>query len=318
MGRSKAEIRAWESRWAAPVALATVAAIALFVASRFVNEASGDGTAELLRSIDAHSGSVTFAGVLQGLAFALLAFPLVYLFRAASSRSDRVRGQLIGLIVAAPLFLGLSAGLNGPAQQEAADQFVAGEAKSTLTPAEAKEECREDLEDEGAKDFADEYDPEKGQTAAAACEERKIEDDEASNARTEASLAGIVTGLGIAGALGFVVALFYTCLWAMRTGLLTRFWGSLGMALGVVTLLGLLPFLMIWLIYVALLAMGWVPGGRPPAWAAAEAIPWPTPGEKAAAELEPEEGWEEPEVDSGEEGEEPGESGPKRKRKQRE
>lgn len=317
MGRSKAEIRAWESRWAAPVALATVAAIALFVASRFVNEASGDGTAELLRSIDAHSGSVVFAGVLQGLAFALLAFPLVYLFRAASSRSDRVRGQLIGLIVAAPLFLGLSAGLNGPAQQEAADQFVAGEAKSTLTPAEAKEECREDLKDEGAKDFAGEYEPEKGQTASAACEERKIEDDEASNARTEASLAGIVTGLGIAGALGFVVALFYTCLWAMRTGLLTRFWGSLGMALGVVTLLGLLPFLMIWLIYVALLAMGWVPGGRPPAWAAAEAIPWPTPGEKAAAELEPEDGWEEPEADSGE-GEGEGESGPKRKRKQRE
>ena len=315
--RSKAEIKAWESRWAVPVALATVAAIALFVASRFVNEANGDGTAELLRSIDAHSGSVTLAGVLQAVAFALLAFPLVYLFRAASSRSDRVRGQLIGLIVAAPLFLGLSAGLNGLAQQEAADQFVAGEAKSTLTPVEAKVECREDLKDEGAKDFADEYDPEKGESAPAACEDRKIEDDEASNARAEASLAGIVTGFGIAGALGFVVALFYTCLWAMRTGLLTRFWGSLGMALGVVTLLGLLPFLLIWLIYVALLAMGWVPGGRPPAWAAAEAIPWPTPGERAAAELEPEDGWEEPEGSSDEDGDE-GEGGPRRKRKQRE
>ena len=29
-----------------------------------------------------------------------------------------------------------------------------------------------------------------------------------------------------------------------------------------------------------------LPGGRPPAWAAGEAIPWPTPGEKAAADLE--------------------------------
>ncbi|MFL5872448.1 MAG: hypothetical protein ACJ75T_03100 [Solirubrobacterales bacterium] len=317
MRKSKAEITAWESRWSVPVALATVAAIALFVASRFVNEANGDGTAELLRSIDAHSGSVTFAGVLQAVAFALLAFPIVYLFRAASARSDRVRAQLIGLIVAAPLFLGLSAGLNGLAQQEAADQFVAGEAKSTLTPAEAKKECREDLKDEGAKDFADEYEPEKGEAAAAACEERKIEDDEASNARAEASLAGIVTGFGIAGALGLVVALFYTCLWAMRTGLLTRFWGSLGMALGVVTLLGLLPFLMIWLVYVALLAMGWLPGGRPPAWAAGEAIPWPTPGEKAAAELEPEDGWEEPESDP-DEGGDPDDGAPKRKRKQRE
>jgi len=316
MSRSKAEIRAWESRWAVPVALATVVAIALIVASRFVNGASGDGTAELLRSVDAHSSSVTLAGVLQAVAFVLLAFPLVYLFRAASARSERVRAQLIGLVIAAPLFLGLSAGLNGVAQQEAADQFVAGEAKSTLTSADAKDECREDLQDEGAKDFADEYEPQKGETASAACEDRKVEDDEASNARAEASLAGIVTGFGIAGALGFVVALFYTCLWAMRTGLLSRFWGSLGMALGVVTLLGLLPFLLIWLVYLALLVMGWLPGGRPPAWAAAEAIPWPTPGERAAAELEPEEGWDESEAGRGD-GEEPDESGPKRKRKQR-
>lgn len=314
MGKSKAEVKAWESRWAIPVAIATVAAIVLIVASRFVNDASGDGTAELLRSIDEHSGSVTLAGALQAVAFILLAFPPAYLFRAAAARSDRVRAQLIGLVVAAPIFLGISAGLAVVAQQEAADQFLAGDAKSTLTAAEAKDECREDLKDEGAKDFADEYEPAKGETPAAACEGRKIEDDEASNARSEASLAGIVTGFGIAGALGFVISLFYTCLWAMRTGLLSRFWGSLGMALGVATLLGLLPFLLIWLIYVALLFVGKVPGGRPPAWEAGEAVPWPTPGEKAAAELEPEDGWEEPEAGDGGEGGD----GPKRKRKQRE
>ena len=302
-----------ETRWAVPVAMATLLAIVLIVASRVVNEASGDGTAELLRSVDEHSGSVTLAGLLQGLAFVLLAFPLAYLFRAAGARSERVRAQLIGLVIAAPLFLGISAGLAVVAQQEAADQFLAGDAKATLTPAEAKDECRDDLKDEGAQDFADEFEPEKGETALAACEDRKIEDDEASNARTEASLAGVVTGLGIAGALGFVIALFYTCLWAMRTGLLSRFWGSLGMALGVATLLGLLPFLLIWLVYVAALVLGKVPGGRPPAWAAGEAIPWPTPGEKAAAELEPDDGWEESEGDGGGD-----EGGPKRKRKQRE
>jgi hypothetical protein len=302
-----------ESRWAIPVAMATLLAIVLIVASRVVNEASGDGTAELLRSVDEHSGSVTLAGLLQGLAFVLLAFPLAYLFRAASARSERVRAQLIGLVIAAPLFLGISAGLAVVAQQEAADQFIAGDAKATLTPAEAKDECRDDLKDEGAEDFASEFEPEKGETALAACEDRKIEDDEASNARTEASLAGVVTGLGIAGALGFVIALFYTCLWAMRTGLLSRFWGSLGMALGVATLLGLLPFLLIWLVYVAALVLGKVPGGRPPAWAAGEAIPWPTPGEKAAAELEPDDDWDESEGDAGGD-----EGGPKRKRKQRE
>ena len=313
-GKSKAEVRAWESRWAVPVAIATVLAIVLIIASRFVNEASGDGTAELLRSVDEHSGSVTLAGILQAVAFILLAFPLAYLFRAAAARSDRVRAQLIGLVIAAPIFLGISAGLAVVAQQEAADSFLAGDAKAELTPAEAKDECRDDLKDEGAEDFAAEYEPAKGETPAAACEDRKIEDDEASNARTEASLAGVVTGFGIAGALGFVISLFYTCLWAMRTGLLSRFWGSLGMALGVATLLGLLPFLLIWLVYVALLVIGKVPGGRPPAWEAGEAVPWPTPGEKAAAELEPEDGWEDESQSNGDEGDD----GPKRKRKQRE
>ena len=72
----------------------------------------------------------------------------------------------------------------------------------------------------------------------------------------------------------------------MRTGLLTRFWGSLGMALGVAALLLLVQFTMIWFIYFGLLLLGSLPGGRPPAWAAGEAIPWPTPGEKAAASLE--------------------------------
>ncbi len=73
----------------------------------------------------------------------------------------------------------------------------------------------------------------------------------------------------------------------MRTGLLTRFWGSLGIALGVAALLLLIQFTLLWFLYFGLLVLGWVPGGRPPAWAAGEAIPWPTPGEKAAAEISP-------------------------------
>ena len=61
-------------------------------------------------------------------------------------------------------------------------------------------------------------------------------------------------GFGLGGSLGFVVALFYTCLWAMRTGLLTRFWGSLGMALGIAFLLGPRPRSpLIWFVYFGLL-----------------------------------------------------------------
>jgi hypothetical protein len=306
-----------ESRWAIPVALATFAAVALFIATRFVDSVSGDGTAEVLRSVDANGSSVIVTGLMQAAAFVLLAFPLTYLFRAAAARSDQVRNQLIGLVIAAPLFLALSTGLAAVAQGEAADEFVAGEAKSTLTQAEAKEDCVEERQDDGNDFLVDEYDPGKGESPLKACETRKVEDDEASNARTEAGTAPFATGFGIAGGLGFVIALVYSCLWGMRTGLLTRFWGALGMALGVGTLLGLLPFLLIWFVYFGFLILGLIPGGRPPAWAAGEAIPWPTPGEKAAAELEPQGETEQASSLAPTDESDAGESGPKRKRKQR-
>ena len=307
----------WESRWAVPVAMATFAAVVLIIVSLFVGNVSGSGDAEVLRSVDANSGSALLSGLMRAVAFALLAFPLVYLFRADRARSDRVRTQLIGLVVAAPLFLGLSTGFAVVAQREAADEFVSGEAKSTLTQKEAKEECVGERKDDGNDFLVDEYEPAGGESPLGACETRKREDDAASNAQTEASFTPFATGLGIAGGLGFDVALFYSCLWAMRTGLLTRFWGSLGMALGVAALFGLMPFVLLWFLYFGVLLLDRLPGGRPPAWAAGEAIPWPTPGEKAAAELEPEGGWEESDPAGPGEGDE-GDSGPKRKRKRRE
>jgi hypothetical protein len=304
-----------ESRWALPVALATLLSVVLFIAARFVLGVSGDGAAEVLRSVDENSSSVMLSGLIQAAAFVLLAFPLVYLFRAARARSERVRPLLILLIVAAPLFLALTAGLTSTAQREAADEFVAGEVKPALTREEANEECVEEREDDGNDSLVDEYEPGKGESPLKACESRKLEDDAATEARAEASLAPLATGFGLAGAFGLVAALFYTCLWAMRTGLLSRFWGSLGMALGIATLLGLVFLLLIWLIYFALLVVGKIPGGKPPAWERGEAVPWPTPGEKAAAEMEPKDGWSEDEV----EGEpESGSDPPKRKRKQRE
>ncbi|HET9678362.1 MAG TPA: hypothetical protein VFP21_12760, partial [Solirubrobacterales bacterium] len=286
---SPQETREAESRWALPAALATFFAVALLVVSRFV-EVGGTENPEILRNVHAHPGSVTLAGLLQSVGLLLLTVPLVYLFRAARARSERMRPQLIGLVLAAPLFLAVSSGLSVGLRHEAADQFVAGEAKSTLSQKEAHEECASEQKDEGKKSFAEEFEPEERETPLAACERQKREDDKASNALAEASLTPITTGLGLAGSLGLVVTLFYTCLWAMRTGLLSRFWGSLGMASGIAFLLGPLSFVaLIWFVYFGCLLIGLIPGGRPPAWQAGEAVPWPTPGEKAAAELEPSE-----------------------------
>ncbi|HWO47130.1 MAG TPA: hypothetical protein VNM41_03635, partial [Solirubrobacterales bacterium] len=209
MGTSKADVRAREKRWAIPVGIASIVAVVFLIAARPLN-VSGDGDADFLREAHEHAGSVVLSGLLQVFAFLLLALPLVYLFRAAQARSERVRPQLIGLIVVAPLFLAASSGFSIGVTSEGADSFIAGDADSTLTAKEANEDCVEEREDEGNDFLVDEYDPAKGESALRACEDRKVEDDEASNAVTEASLAPIATALGIAGALGFAIALLYS------------------------------------------------------------------------------------------------------------
>lgn len=308
MQRSREEILDWEARWRVPTAVAAIAGVVLFVVSLFVlSGLRGNGSAEFLREADAHASKIALSGALQALAFLALGVALVYLFRAAAARSEKMRPQLIGLFVAAPLFLAISAGLTPVVTGEAADKFVAGEAKPDLSQGEASKECGEEREDEGAKDFASEHDG--GTGPLADCTATKLDDDAAEDAISSAGLRGISSGLQLAGLLGLAFSLLYGCLNAMRAGLLTRFWGSLGMALGVAALLSLVLFTLIWFLYFGLLVAGLVPGGRPPAWAEGKAIPWPTPGEKVAEELE---GGEDSET-----GEPRDPAEPRRKRKQR-
>jgi len=125
-----------------------------------------------------------------------------------------------------------------------------------------------------------------GKDAIPACVSEKIEDDTAEAAIEGVSLRRVGEGIQFGGLLALAFALAYSCLYAMRVGLLTRFWGSLGIAFGVASVLGLFQFSVIWFLYFALLVAGWLPGDRPPAWQSGEAMPWPTPGEKASAELD--------------------------------
>jgi hypothetical protein len=249
----------------------------------------GGGEAESLRSVYENSSTVTLSGALQGAAFALLIAPLIYLFRAASARSPSMRKQFIGLVIAAPVFLCVASLLNVASANDAASDFVAGKSTTSLSVKEAARECRADRKDDGAA-FKDEYGSQGGKTPLADCTATKREDDKAQNAIADASVRPIAEGFRIGGGLGLAFALAYSCLFAMRAGLLSRFWGSLGIALGVAAALGLFQFSLIWFIYFGLLVLGWVPGGRPPAWAAGEAVPWPTPGETAAQQLEKAEG----------------------------
>jgi hypothetical protein len=280
---SKAEVLERERAWSLPVALATLVAVGLLVAATVMTRPiSGDGAAEVLRSAQEHSSALIVGGILQGAAFLLIVAPLAYLFRAAQARSERVRGQLLGLVVAAPIFLFGAAILTAVATDDAASEFVAGGATTDVSAQEATADCRSERRDD-ASSFRDDFGA--GAPAVSRCAVRAVADDKAENAIADAEARGISTGLGLGGRLGLAFALLYSCLWGMRTGLLTRFWGSLGMAMGVAALLLLIQFTFVWFLYFGLLVAGWLPGGRPPAWAAGEAVPWPTPGEKAAGEL---------------------------------
>jgi hypothetical protein len=92
------------------------------------------------------------------------------------------------------------------------------------------------------------------------------------------------TGLGLAGSLGLAFTTVYLALHAMRAGLMSRFWGTLAMALGIGTLLFGSLMLLAYMIVIAMLISAWWPGTRPPAWDAGKAVPWPAPGRPGDAE----------------------------------
>jgi hypothetical protein len=110
----------------------------------------------------------------------------------------------------------------------------------------------------------------------------------ANEAIKNSSLEKVAAGVSFSALLGLVIGMIYIPLQATRTGLLTRFWGTLGMALG--ASLVLIPFgvlgLLLWFAFLGLLIGGWWPQGRPPAWETGVAMPWPKPGEEDATVVE--------------------------------
>lgn len=267
-----AEVIERERRWATPAGLLAILAVALFAASLVIlaSNFSADGDAAALREVDQDSGTFLLAHVVRALGAALLAVPLVYLFRAAAARSETMRTQLIGLVAVTPLFLAIFTVLDGLSVKEAASDFVA---RGVAGSGERADEIAQDM----------------------------LED---------TSLRSYAFVFGIAGTVGFAIGMAYTCFHSMKVGLLTRFTGSLGTAVGVVSVLGqFFQVALLYIVYLGFLIAGWVPRGRPPAWAAGEAVPWPTPGEQAAESLEPER--------EGEAGEEESGAGERRKRKRR-
>jgi hypothetical protein len=87
---SKAQTRARESRWAVPVGIASIVGVVLLILAKPLS-INGDGSADFLREAHANAGSVLLSGLMQVLAFLLLALPLVYLFRAVRAATAFAR-----------------------------------------------------------------------------------------------------------------------------------------------------------------------------------------------------------------------------------
>lgn len=147
---------------------------------------------------------------------------------------------------------------------------------------------------------------------------------DADDALEDVGTRQLVLGLGSAAGISLVITLIYVGLNAMRVGLLTRFWGTLTMALGVALLLPGFTFISLPVVIglFSLLLAGIWPGTRPPAWDEGSAVPWPGRGGEPEPEPLGEEAARPEDFDVGEPepgGEEaPEVQGPsKRKRKQR-
>ncbi|MFN8149837.1 MAG: hypothetical protein U0R24_01755 [Solirubrobacterales bacterium] len=231
-----------------------------------------------------HFGSIIVGSIMTSIGYVLLAFTVLFLFNAVARRTDRVRDTLKPLIVLGPVLLAISGVVTSIGYDSVAQDFV----NAGL--------------------------PISGDDAV----------DRAQDLVGDSTVLQVGAFTALAGIAAFAFGIIYSSMWAMRVGLLTRFWGTLGMAFGAAFLLsqflGPIGFLgvLFWMVHVALIANGRWMGGPLPAWETGTAVPWPDP-KAPPPEPEPEESAnpEDFEGSATEVSERPGRRDNKRKRKRK-
>jgi hypothetical protein len=314
---SKQELLTFQARWmrragAAAVAGAFIVTVATVLQRAGLNVPSGNSDADQLAFTHAHSARLILSSVIQGVGFSIFLAPLLFLFRSAQGRAARVRGAFVGLVVLGPLAFGAGLAISAVGSSHSADKFaqqapaVARQARERAQAAASAPTQRPDQKAEPGKSGATPTttatstsgtNTSTGSGATTTAAKPKTPEQAASEARegladhlnkhtTLLLIGSLVSTIGI---LALVFGLIYTPLWSMRVGLLTRFWGALGMATGfALLLLGLvgIALIVLWFAALGLMFLGWWPRPLPPAWAAGEAVPWPRPGEDIGPPLE--------------------------------
>jgi hypothetical protein len=305
-----------ERRRAVPAAIIALVPLVLYLISIFVvgqaHLASGSSEADQLTSLNEHSGTVLISSVIRGIGFFLLPIPFIYLFQAAQARSPRVRGAMIGFVVIGPMLFGAQGIVQAIGAGQAASDFVNKPPEQTFTYSKYQTEVKQhpdsiekvtiytaadklEVEQTDGSFYQVDFPQQDESKLAGALDAKSIDnetdtdtgtgppDAEANKITSDNSTLQASQGLLLPAVLGLVVMMIYVPLQALRTGLVTRFLGSLGMALGASMIL-ILPIailaMLAWTGYLGLTFVGRAPGGRPPAWAAGKAIPWPRPGEQ--------------------------------------
>ena len=263
--------------------------------------------------VHAHSGRLIVSSLLQGIGFALFVVPLFFLFRSAAGRTPRIRPGFAALIVLGPIAFGAGLFLSSIGSSKAAKDFThqapaavqraqqQAAAAAAPTPPKKKAGAKGPATTTPATTTATTTTvqtvtattPSGGTTTITTGPGKQLTPVQAAdvarenladhiNKHTAILIAGgLVSTIGV---LAMVFGMIYTSIWSMRTGLLTRFWGALGIAFGLFLIIPLfppIPGIVLWFAAIGLMFIGVWPRGLPPAWAAGEAIPWPRPGEGA-------------------------------------
>jgi hypothetical protein len=279
---SKQELLDFQARWMRPAGIcAILGAFAFAVSLPLQPSGGGDDDAERLTDFhDQSTGLIVGQGLLIGIAV-LLFIPLLYvLIRSVVGRTERVRRWMIALAFVGPILFSVSGFLVAVGLSDVADKFVE---QAPAKEREARERAQSPPQS-GKANTTPQGTTTTPQTTTTPTPEQaanKARDDLADDVIDDSSLLQAGSLLRFIGLISLVFAMIYIPLWCMRTGLLTRFWAMLGVALGVSLLL--IPVgifgLVLWFAVLGLMLAGWWTRPLPPAWDAGVAIPWPRPGE---------------------------------------
>lgn len=202
------------------------------------------GDAERLLDRVDNYSSILAGSIVSAVGYLLLTVTVLFLFNACARRTEQVRPGYKPMIVVGAVLLAVSGVVSAIAYNGAANDFVASGLPTT------------------------------GDAAA----------DRARDVVGESVLLQVGAFAGLAGLAAFAFGVIYTSMWGRRVGLLTRFWGTLGVAFGIAFLLTFVlqtPIgffgVLLWLVHVALVGNGRWMGGPLPAWEQGRAVPWPDP-----------------------------------------